>query len=197
MRKGALFSIMNASARLQCVLCAVLLFAVSASAQESPRAYGYGGRNEPPLLYWINVGGGISSFSASYFAGVSVEHDGSLFTLRSAVCPEFTLFVSPAESIWDVGLLYGTCRKFRSGSASVSIGLGYVGNVRRGRLISQSFLNSTYESTTWYSIGFPFEAQLFWVPTGFFGIGASCYGDISTSRSFIALAIALRWGRLE
>ena len=198
MSNAAKFSIANTSARLKCFLCAILFLAMSASAQESPTAYGYGGRDEPKWLYWMTIGGGISSFSPTFFTGVSLEHGGSLFTLRYAICPELKLFIDPAESIWDVGLLYGSHRKFRSGSASVSAGLAYVGNVRRGRLISSAgFLNSTYESITSGSVGIPFEAQLFWVPGSGFGIGASLYGDISTDRSFVAFAIALRWGFLE
>lgn len=157
--------------------------------------------------YWINGGPGASSAGLS--AGLSFSHlNGKhLITVRSTYNEELIIFgPSPAESIWDVGVMYGRSAKSKYGFASVSAGLGLVGGVKRGTYLGDNLDDGygwfvikidRYEKDEFVTLGFPAEIQAFWTPLSKLGIGITLYGNLNPEKSFAGFLVSIQIGNLR
>jgi len=157
---------------------------------------------------WINCGIGLSSFRSGDEFGpamnfeISYEKNNALFSCRFVHNTEFVLFTSPAETVWDFGLLYGKIKKYAYGSASMSCGISLIGGVRRGDYLSSSgsgwfSLGSNHDKRNFYNIGIPVEAQLFWTPTSVFGVGVSAFANLNLDKPFYGTTLLLQLGNLK
>jgi len=107
---------------------------------------------------------------------------------------------SPLETVWDVGVLYGRIAKASYGFASVSAGISLVGGVRRGRYLSSSggwFGTRYFEEKNFITVGIPVEAQLFWTPLAFFGIGLYGFANLNIEKSFVGALLCIQFGKLR
>ena len=109
--------------------------------------------------------------------------------------------ISPAESDWDVGMLYGLMGKAKYAMASISAGLSVVGGVHRGEFLysSGSWFGTTdhYENNEFSTIGIPVEAQLLITPSASFGFGIYRFANLNAEESFTGGLICLQFGRLR
>lgn len=153
--------------------------------------------------YWVNAGLGWGSFGVSGGIGLSYQIRNSIISLRYVYNEEFDFFGGdyPRESVSDLGVLYGINTKGPYGLASLSGGISFVRVVRRGRFLYTTggwwFGSSTYEKLTFHTLGIPIEAQLFWTPLSFFGIGIYAAGNLNSQRSFAAVLLCLQLGKLR
>jgi hypothetical protein len=150
----------------------------------------------------------------AFRAAVVVPRGVHLVTVRYSAMAEFALFTNPAESVWDIGLLYGRHSKSRWAYASVSAGLGLVGGMRRGpnrtdldeaEAYSQSpfgwmagfFSTAEYEEDPFFTVGVPFEVDLGFTFSSRMGIGATAFGNLNSGRSTVGGTVQLVLGRLR
>ena len=164
--------------------------------------------------YWANAGLGLGLFRQSDGdivglgggIGLSYRIRNRIISLRYVHIEEITIFgPSPSESVSDLGALYGIITKGKYGFASLSGGISFVRGVRRGKLLSSgggwgwSWFGSseTYEELTFHTFGIPIEAQLFWTPLSFLGIGIYAAGNLNSQRSFAAVLLCLQLGKLR
>ncbi len=139
-------------------------------------------------LAWLNVGLGVGTSGMSGILSSSYQFNNSLISLRMAVTAE--LF---GNEYWDAGLLYGwASRKYKS-HQSFSLGLSMTG----GSLSDGSFFSDEPRETLPVTIGFCMEFQLFFRPTGSFGLGLNGFGNMNSNQAFAGLALALQFGRIR
>jgi hypothetical protein len=162
-------------------------------------------------FFWVNGGvggslvhGGLGSHpGAPSFGGSLCYQSGkNLLSFRYLRNEEFQILGadSPSETVWDVGVLYGRIAKASYGFASISAGISLVGGVRRGRYLSSSggwFGTSYYEENDFITVGIPVEAQLFWTPLPFFGIGFYGFANLNTEKSFVGALLCIQFGILR
>jgi hypothetical protein len=170
------------------VACLLLLTTSYLSAQEN-NAWG------------INAGLGFGSSGASYGLNWSSRTERRLISLRYVRNEEFDLFggLSPAESVWDLGVLYGPCARGGIGYASISAGLSLAGGVRRGQFLSSSggmFGTDQYEKLNFLTLGIPLEAQAFLTGSNI-GIGIYAFANLNRKRSFAGALLCLQFGQLK
>jgi len=157
--------------------------------------------------YWIN--GGLGVCSAGLSSGISFSHQTGkqLITVRSTYNEELNIFgPSPAERVWDVGVMYGRSAKSKYGFVSVSAGLGLVGGVKRGTYLGNNLDDGygwfvikidRYEKDNFVTLGFPAEIQAFWTPFSKLGIGITLYGNFNPEKSFAGLMLCIQIGNLR
>ena len=168
--------------------------------------------NREARLSWLNLGPGLNSygylsidpiddlfggsnlFGGSVGASISYYQPGkNLVSIRLLRNKEINWFVSPLESIWDFGGLYGLIYKSPKISSSMSGGIALVGGGRRGKLLSTNgYFDSRYETDLFMTIGLPVEFTLFWTPRPAFGIGLYGFGNINPERSFFGALLSLQ-----
>jgi len=165
-------------------------------------------------FFWVNGGvghslvhGGLGSHpDAPSFGGSLCYQSGkNLLSFRYLRNEEFHIFLtdSPLETVWDVGVLYGRIAKASYGFASISAGISLVGGVRRGRYLSSSggwfvwFGTNYYEENGFITVGIPVEAQLFWTPLAFFGIGFYGFANLNIEKSFVGALLCIQFGTLR
>lgn len=145
-------------------------------------------------LYWVNAGLGFSSpqfpegIPFSMGMSLSYQTGKSLISIRSIynIDVSFNIFGgSPplAETVWDIGALYGRIAKASYGFASISGGVSIVGGFRP----EGSFL----------SAGIPIEGQLFWTPSSFLGVGVYGFANLNKERSFVGALMCVQIGKLR
>jgi len=157
--------------------------------------------------YWINGGLGVSSAGLSSGVGFSHQTGKQLITVRSTYNEELNIFgPSPAERVWDVGVMYGRIAKSKYGFASVSAGLGLVGGVKRGTYLGDNLDDDygwfvikidRYEKDKFVTLGFPAEIQAFWTPLSKLGIGITLYGNLNPEKSFAGFLVSIQIGNLR
>jgi hypothetical protein len=154
------------------------------------------GTNES--LYWVNVGFGGSSVHGglgedpdggiSVGLSLSYQKGSNLFSIRQVGCAEFKLDLfresGPAESVWDIGALYGRVAKAPFGFMSIAGGVGVVGV-------------SDDEGRTSLCMGLPIEGQMFWTPSSFVGFGLCGFADLNPDKSFFGGLLCLQVGKLR
>jgi len=162
-------------------------------------------------FFWVNGGvggslvhGGLGSDpGAPSFGGSLYYQSGiNLLSFRYLRNEEFQILGpdSPLETVWDVGVLYGRIAKASYGFASVSAGISLVGGVRRGRYLSSSggwFGTRYFEEKNFITVGIPVEAQLFWTPLAFFGIGLYGFANLNIEKSFVGALLCIQFGKLR
>ncbi len=151
--------------------------------------------------YWCDGKFGVTPAPGlAYGAQVSYCHDSLLFSLAGAYIREIDLFSLPVETVWDVGALVGVNAVSQYFSISASGGLSVVGGVRQGDFLytTGSFMGTSYyEEDKFLTVGIPLEADVYWTPLSFMGIGFSCFADLNFKKSFVCLLFCLRIGSLK
>jgi hypothetical protein len=150
----------------------------------------------------VKGGLGVNSFGVSPGVSFSYQSEKNLISVRYVYNIEFQPIVglSPDETVWDAGVLYGRIAKVSYGLASISGGIGVVGGVRRGKYLSSSggwFGTSYYEKLTFLTVGIPVEGQLFWTPLDFWGIGFYGFANLNKEKSFIGALLCIQIGKLR
>ena len=171
------------SARLPTLLAAMLLLATPpAQAQDVALPHSD--------MFWITGGLGVGSEDFAGTAGISLQHDAHLFSLRVAATAG--LF---DDGFGDVALLYGRAsrvadRRYRLGAAAgISAADGCIES-GPGSLFGDCEAQKTV-------IGFPMEAHVSWLPTTFLGLGLYGFADLNRTRSFAGLTLSVQLGRLR
>ena len=144
--------------------------------------------------YWANIGGGIGlahggigGDPAGVAGGISLSYrkGSSLFSIRQVSVAELQLVLwensGPPDRVWDVGVLYGRVTKVPYGLASISGGLGLVGD------------NENSHSR----MGIPIEGQLFWTPGSLVGFGLYGFANLNSKKSFVGVLLYLQIGKLK
>lgn len=150
-------------------------------------------------LYWINLGFGGSSFE--FATGFSFSHqtqrEHGLLSIRFIHNEKLSLFSSPAETLWDFGILYGIMNKGTYGMVSISGGGSIVGGVRKGELLEGEWFSSKYTRKNFTSVGIPLESQLMLTPSPFFGIGLYGFANLNPEQSYFGILLNLQIGKLR
>lgn len=151
--------------------------------------------------FWFGIGAGYSSPINSLptiMAHATYGIHNHLLTLRYIRNAEFAVFQdNPQEKVNDFGFMYG--RKLLNKEymfISVSGGVSYLTGTVRGRLISNSWFHSDYESVKVSTIGFPLESQLAFTPFKHFGISVHGFGNLNPDNSYAGIGLSLLVGRL-
>ena len=140
--------------------------------------------------YWINLGAGAGSISenaAALSANATYQFGKNLLTLRTAGTGE--LF---GKSIGDYGLLYGLTLKQEQVLFSVGVGLAFVEGS-----ISHGLFSSKPPEKIGPTIGIPLEAQLFWRPTRFLGVGLYGFANLNPEEPFVGVTLSFQFGKLR
>lgn len=153
--------------------------------------------------YWVNAGLGLGAFD-SRLAGstgislLSYQTGIRIVSIRNNIEVSIVLFghsPSPEESVWDIGILYGIIAKGSYGSASISGGVSLVGGIRRGKPLPGS--SYRYEELSFKTVGIPIEAQLFFTPFSFLGVGFYGFANLNLEKSFWGALLCLQVGKLK
>ncbi len=151
--------------------------------------------------YWLNAGVGGSSSGLSGGLSLSYEAGKNLFTFRyigSSKYGEDKLGgYTTAEKIRDIGPLYGRIIKGKFGYASISGGINLVTGVKHGEFLGIINWVNTYEKIRITTIGIPLEAQFFFTPVSFLGIGATAFANLNPEKSFWGLLLCIQFGKLR
>ena len=162
----------------------------------------------------VGLGLGAGSLGLAGRIGITMDRsEGRFFTLRTATVEEFTVFgPTPAERVWDVGVLYGTQARSRRAYASAAIGIALVGGMRRGArlpgesydcsippfcLLGALFTPTEHEELPFHAIGIPLELEAGFAFTSKFGINASAWANLNPGRSMAALTLGAMLGTLR
>jgi hypothetical protein len=163
------------------------------SAQESP--------HHNTTLYWANTGLGGSSFGWAGGASFSIQPGNSILSVRYIRNEENVLsHTSPMEVVWDIAALYGRCFKGTDGFASISGGFSLIGGVERGEFLYSRgafFPSRVHRKLTFTNVGIPLEAQCFWTPLSFLGIGLYGFANLNYETSFGGILLCAQFGKLK
>ncbi len=156
----------------------------------------------------LNLGLGVGSWrgdlAGNFGAGISANRGRNLVTLRFLYNSQFELHIfgqsHPDDHMWELGVLYGRIAKTSYGHASISAGL----SVSSATTYSEPYYRPPsytygYDTNNSFGIGIPVEAQLFWTPTSFLGIGLTAFGDygFGNTRSFWGITLCLQLGMMR
>jgi len=162
------------------------------------------------------MGSGTDALAAR--AALMVGHGRSgTITIRTAAVEEFNLFGPvPAESVWDLGVLYGRQTRGKWGYVSAAAGVALVGGIRRGDRISAPqtcdgydmlgalgcafaamFTPVRYEEKPFHTVGVPLELEAGFTFTRVLGLNASVWANLNGERTVTGLSIGLVLGRLR
>lgn len=166
-------------------------------------------------VFRVGVGLGVGTVGsaqggAALRGGVSLSpRPDRSFSVRASWVEELALFTSPAESAWDVGILYGAQKRSRRGYLSASAGLALVGGMRRGALIppaeecwdlwcalGQAF-DQRYEEEPFRTVGIPFDVEAGWTFSDSFGLALTGFGNLNSTRSFVGYSLTFLVGRVR
>ena len=149
-------------------------------------------------IFWANAGIGVSSMDLSFGASLNfVASESDLITIRFCRNQQFALFTN-GTYVWDFGAMYGLRTNSTSTYASISSGLALVGGANLGKYIpGQGWFSGHYEEITYMTVGIPFEAQFFWRPSSFLGIGICANANLNMKKSFAGAQLCLQFGKFE
>jgi hypothetical protein len=140
--------------------------------------------------FWINLGlgkGSISQNAAALSTNATYQFGKNVVTLRAAGTGE--LF---GKSVGDYGLLYGITLKQEQVFISGGVGLAYVEGT-----ISHGLFSSRPPEKIGPTIGIPVEAQLFWRPFSFLGIGLYGFANLNPEEPFVGATLSFQFGKLR
>jgi hypothetical protein len=160
----------------------------------------------PPILaqspapvsntYWLTGGIGRASFEGITEFGVhfsgAYQFRGHVIAARTVigVDPLGLAFAGTDDviTVEDFGVLFGHGSRPGPLHVSGAAGLGVAGITRKTAAGGD-------ERTTRF--GVPLEAQLFWRPTSFLGVGVYGYGNLNSDQSFWGASLSVEVGRLR
>lgn len=155
--------------------------------------------------YWLNLGEGFSLFGISLGAGLTYQSNDRVLSARYIYSYEYqSVFTGPAPDKFqeEICLLYGLdITSTEWDFTSVAFGLSYIRGRDRGRFLYA--VKGPLGRTDWYeeisisTIGISFEAQAFWRPLRFFGMGTTVFANVTRSNFLIGVLLSLQLGKLE
>jgi hypothetical protein len=227
-RSGAVNSRWSLAGRVfLMVLAAGALGFEGGAAQTSPTPHLASAPTTPePSLVRVGLGLGVGSMGSSgsggsggiaLRGGVALPvRTGYSLTVRSTLVEELNLWgPSPAESVWDLGVLYGPQTRGKWGYATVSLGVALVGGTRRGDRLSPpvqcpgyglealgcalaaAFSTVDYEERRFHTVGIPLEVEAGVTLFRGFGLGVSAFANVNPERSLTGLTLSVLLGRLR
>lgn len=136
--------------------------------------------------WWVNLGLGgssLGSIAGSVEASAQIGHN--LLALRGTE-NSAEIF---GDSYWDVAATYGYATIDRRWLASAGLGVAVVGGVEDAGLFSKGRTLAPIG-------GVALDAQAFYRPLTWMGIGVHAYADFNARRSFTSATICLQvgWG---
>lgn len=134
--------------------------------------------NQASNLYWVTVGGGLSNLGSTAGGALSHQFKSNLISVR--FLKNFNL--DAGYKTWDIAGIYG--KSYKSPQAMISFGTGI------------AFVNTNDLSEKSGTVGLPFESQIFWTPTRFFGVGIYGFGNINSIKSFGGALLGIQIGRV-
>ncbi len=138
--------------------------------------------------YWVNTGLGVGTNGMALIAGTHYQFGPNLLSFRGCVTTEVL-----GDEFWDIGLLYGWASSEYDYHISFSSGIAVMGGSRsEGGLFSD-----TPREVISAQFGVPLEGQLFWRPSGNFGLGLYGFANLNTEQSFGGLALSVQLGKLR
>lgn len=169
---------------------------------------------------WVNLGvgqyavSGSTDRSATAFTAYdglltfgitfSQQLNNHLFSVRILNSKELNIIFEPDDpqvSFLDMGLLYGRCLKTNNLMTSISVGIGMVRFVDRGKLVSTrggfSLGGNKYEKVVNKGIGIPLSGQIFIAAFDSFGIGLYAFANFNKYKSGSGFLLCLQFGRLR
>jgi hypothetical protein len=184
----------NFTHNLTLMLVALLMLLSTNTQVSAQQDTSYSTRN----LSWVNLGLRGGSFGISGTANFSYGFRNNLISIRYLANTHLDFFLSPSETVWDLGILYGRYSKASHSIVSISGGIAIVSGVRRVKYLgSTGFLSSEYETLEFSTIGIPIECQLSWTPLSSLGIGLCAFGNVNNEQSFAGAILYLQIGELE
>lgn len=166
--------------------------------------------NQKEKCFWIKVGmgtgTGVSMFGLAIGGNISYQYGVDLWQIRSIHTVEAQVshlfdVDDPEENFWDVGILYGKNFKSKYLITSLSIGIGFVSGIRRGRYLYTEYhwLGEIrhYEKLPFYTAGIPIEAQISWIPTSFWGMGITAFANLNRRNSVVGILLSKSFGKLK
>ncbi|HQO10647.1 MAG TPA: hypothetical protein PLK90_11100 [Clostridiales bacterium] len=170
-----------------------LIFSITAYAENEIS----GIRTDPNI--WLGLSLGVSDDSFYHWqpnpsSGFSFNFskENQLFRFRYYYNSLCTPFSESLKEVRDVGILYGYCSYFKKASCSISCGISHVTGHYHEYL---GMMN--YKRIGISTVGFPFEAQLDWLPFRKFGLGLSLYGDLNSEMNFYGLMLSMNIGKIR
>jgi hypothetical protein len=137
-------------------------------------------------FYWIDFGigaGSVGEDGTSVNLNATYQFSKNLLTVRIIGCGEIF-----GKSLDDYSILYGRVVTSSTILTSFGGGLGIVKGYHG--LFSE-------EGKTKAIIGFPLEAQLFWRPLRFLGLGLYGFANINSEKSYYGCTFSLQIGKLR
>lgn len=150
-------------------------------------------------VYWLNFGFGASTSEIAVggsFSFLSIPKNG-FTTIRFIRNEKLDFFSTPAEAVWDFGVLYGRIVRGPAGFISLSGGVAAVGGVRRGKPLESEWFSNRYERNNFGTIGLPVDAQLFLKPFPAVGIGLIAFANLNNEESFAGALFCLQIGKFK
>lgn len=142
------------------------------------------GQEDSQIRFWGYHSQGISTLGAGSAAGISLEYERHVFSLRTVSTAS-----EPFSDTWDVALTYG-----RSSNIGIFQLIGAVGvSTIRGEQYSGLF-GSDSEGQMEPMIGFPIEGHLSWPATKYTAIGLYAFGNVNTNQPIMGLGLSMRVG---
>jgi hypothetical protein len=204
------------------VITAIGLGTLSLSAQETvdPGVVVPGTASESSIAR-VGLGFGAGSIgsgtvgTAMRVALTLSKSQARSITIRSTFVEEFNLFgPNPAESVWDVGVLYGGETRGSRGYASASAGLALVGGMRRGArssapigcdaalplfdcVLTSMFTPTEYEEDPFVTVGIPLELEAGLTFSDSFGMGVNAFANLNAQRTSIGASLNFLLGRIR
>ena len=126
-----------------------------------------------------------STFAFSHGFTLSSQLNRNLFKLRFVNNIEFLSFSTPSLSAMDLGILYGRILGDTKIQTSISAGLSITGGVRRGNLIKEGFMGSTYQRVPFSAFGIPLEIQFLVNNKKSRSIGITGFGNLNKEEPFV------------
>lgn len=136
--------------------------------------------------YWVHGGTSINNLGVGIQGGLAVDYNQHVFSLRTV-----STDMPYGAQTWDVALLYGRSTTFRSWYLSAGVGAAVTGGTKYPGLFGSG------EGTPMETMmGFPLEANLFWQPTNFVGLGIYSFANVNTEHPFGGMGLTIRVGNL-
>ena len=145
-------------------------------------------QSEKQQFLWIGFGiggGSVGNGGLSLGLYTTYQFSKNLLTLRILSSGEFW-----GKTLNDYSLLYGRVLISSKVFASLGGGLGVVG----GSTSHGGFFTKRTTEKIETVIGIPLEAQLFWRPTQFLGLGLYGFANINSEETFYGSLLSLQIG---
>lgn len=160
--------------------------------------------------YRFSYGGGIgrgypqqsTGLGISFLGEAAFQKNKNIYAIGTRGVVEFAILGVdfPMLSTHSIDITYGRALLQRRWFTSVSAGIGWVTTTKRGNLISRDpgwFASSYYEKRQSHTIGFPIQANIYWLPATFYGLGLVAYANVNSKETFYSLSFCHQFGKLR